>query len=125
VYEESFRHIYDSNQIVAQPNNDSLTAPKEQSELLFAELALKIEQVIDARTSVDNLVTTVQNADSPPAFRNMLCVICAEGARRRRSDDAAIEIMRSCTNAALSQLFSNWRNRCLKNRRARVELAGG
>ena len=96
-------------------NIDSLALPKRESERSFADLSGNIESIIDEGVSAATLIRNVRRATSAPAFRNMLCVLSAEGSRRRGSLDIAREIMAECTNPCYGLLFDRWLLRAAEN----------
>jgi thymidylate synthase len=117
VYEDAAANIQHSVPIEAAPNSDSLMLPKKQSERAFAETERITEMIIKKKVSTEQLMSLSKNADLPLSFRNMVCVLCAEGARRRKSLDVTDEIMSICTNPLYRQLFSNWQTRCATEKR--------
>ncbi|MHB8901491.1 MAG: thymidylate synthase [Thermoguttaceae bacterium] len=107
VYEDSLKHVVNFCPVEQVDNTDSLALPRSESEAAFSELASRTEELQRARRA-DQLVDLVATSSLPGAFRNMLCVMAAEGARRRRSLDAASEIMATCTNPLYCQLCQRW-----------------
>jgi thymidylate synthase len=93
------------------PNTDSLALPKAQSDKAFATLANHAEAISSSTFSAKELLCLQSRTDLPPAFRNLLCLLCAEGARREYSNDLANDVMRSCTNATYRTLYSLWLSR--------------
>lgn len=108
LYERDFAHLGTSFPQDAVPNADSLAASKEQSERSFQQLAKAIESIIDERNTSERLREIVNQSQLPTPFRNMLCVFCAEGARRRASPDIAKEMMLKCTNPIYTHLYAQW-----------------
>jgi hypothetical protein len=53
----------------------------------------------------------VQASQLPKAYRNILCVLSAEGARKRKRSDVADDIMGYCTNPSFHQLWGRWLSR--------------
>ena len=89
-------------------NSDSLRLPRKESEAVFRELAVRIEEIIAPQTTASALLPLLRRATVPKAFKNILCVLCAEGARRRRSLPIADEAISECSNALLRLLFERW-----------------
>jgi thymidylate synthase len=89
-------------------NSDSLAFPKEESEKWFGELADQVQSIVNEDVSAETLMINLRQFNSPEAFRNMLCVLSAEGARRRRRPETAAEIMAECTNLVYRHLFDRW-----------------
>ena len=114
VYEGSLRQVLNHSVTEAKQTTDSLGLPKQQSEAAFAELAARTEEVLSEANDAQYLLTLVATSTLPEAFRNMLCVMCAEGARRRKAPDIATEIMELSTNAAFRQLSSRWFDRLVR-----------
>lgn len=112
VYEKDLEYIgaQSSDQLVV--NMDSLAFPKEESNRYFSELAQNIESIIDERIQSNSLVEMVRESNLPQSFRNMLALLCAEGARRRLQHDAIDNIMTECTNPVYSYLYECWLLRC-------------
>jgi thymidylate synthase len=112
VYEQDLKPIHDSLPMPSCVNTDSLAFCKEDSDVYFNELARDIETIIDQTQPMSILLNTLQESKLPRSFRNMLCVLCAEGARRRAKLEVISEVMRQCTNPAYKQLYDRWLVRC-------------
>jgi thymidylate synthase len=112
VYEQDLGHVQSSHTRPSPVNSDSLAFPKDESEEYFQELARTIELIIDRSIPTNTLLATLNNSKLPRSFRNMLCVLCAEGARRRQQQDVINDVMLDCTNSAYRQLYDNWLTRC-------------
>ena len=112
VYQRDLEHIQTSYPGSSIVNTDSLAFPKEQSETYFHELARNIEIIIDQSVPTNKIVSLVHRSELPTSFRNMLSVLCAEGARRRRQQDVISDIMLDCTNAVYRHLYDQWLIRC-------------
>jgi thymidylate synthase len=108
VYENSAEHIERSQPVASVPSTDDLAVPKEECEESFRHLSSYINLVIRPELKAKDLVDMVRGCSLRPPFRNMLCVVCAEGARRRCAIQHAYEIMTACTNAAYRHLFERW-----------------
>lgn len=119
-------HVYNSDieyinkSVSAQPreqvrNTDSLAFPKEESEHWFRELADRVQLIVSEDVSLHALKVNLREFKGPEAFRNMLCVVSAEGARRRGSVDLPQEIIAACTNPVYNLLFDRWLNRVNRN----------
>lgn len=96
-------------------NSDCLTLPKDESERSFAQLSEHVQTIIDQRISAEALMLNVQRVNLGQSFRNMLCVLSAEGCRRRGSLDIAREIMVECSNPVYKVLFDRWLDRVSRN----------
>ncbi len=114
VYSQDLENISDSLPNEAAVNTDSLAFAKKDSEDSFKELSQQIESIINPNTSADELMSKAIRLNLPQPFRNMFCLLCAEGARRRQRFDMANKIMADCTNSAYKQLYDRWLMRFLK-----------
>jgi thymidylate synthase len=112
VYEHDLEYVNTSYPAPCLLNTDSLAFPKEESDEYFQELAANIESIIDPNISANTLISTLQQSKLPESFRNMLRILCAEGARRRQRIDVANDVMRDCTNPIYQHLYERWLMRC-------------
>jgi thymidylate synthase len=112
VYMRDLDRIYNSQPKPVPVNDDSLAYPRETSEQHFRELANHIETIIDPAQTTETLIAVVNSTKLPRPFRNILCILCAEGARRRHRDDAIDPIIRICTNSVFRYLYGEWLARC-------------
>jgi thymidylate synthase len=109
-------HIYerDLQEMVSEPllklfeNPDSLALPKHDFDLVLSELELHGNRIIEGSVSAESLLDTVRSCMLPIAYRNILCVLSAEGARKRDRFDVAEDIMGFCSNPAYHQLWGRW-----------------
>lgn len=92
-------------------NTDSLALSKAASDEAFRELTRYAEVVIREQTTADDLANLVQAARLPTPFQNMLCVLAAEGVRRRQREDMAGTLMHGCTNPVFHLLWTQWQER--------------
>jgi thymidylate synthase len=112
VYERDLERVKSISPTPSAVNSDSLMFSKKESDEYFHDLSDKIEAIIGERISTDTLLTTVRQSRLPGPFRNMLCVLCAEGARRRHQEHVINDLMLDCTNPAYKQLYDRWLIRC-------------
>ncbi len=111
LYDRDADQIEASGPTLAIDNQDSLALPKSEFDPVIAGLERRSNAIIDPEVDSRMLVEMLRKSDLPLPYRNILCVLCAEGARRRDSKDCMGEIMASCTNAAYQQLFTRWLSR--------------
>lgn len=110
-------HIYDSDwddvmRSAALPsvasNDDSLALPRQESDRVFKDLELRVEQLIDPATRPDALEGLASWDNAPQAYRNIAIVLTAEALRRRGLNESANRTMSRCTNPVYLQLWSRW-----------------
>jgi thymidylate synthase len=112
-------HLYDSDlgemgalePVLVVENQDSLSLSKSDFELAFGELERQTNAITHENVTSNTLVEIVRQSCLPVPYRNILCVLCAEGARKRKSNNCIDEIMENCTNGAYQQLFAQWLSR--------------
>jgi thymidylate synthase len=122
VYQSDLEQIQTWNSEPLTLNTDSLAFAKQPSEKYFRDLALDIESIIAPKTSTETLVSIVRDSKLPTSFRNMLCVVCAEGVRRRGQPRIAEDIIAECSNQLYRNLYSRWLSR-FSLRQSQTELA--
>ncbi len=115
VYEDDVRHLSSSLPIEVAVNADFLALSKPESEQAYSELAKNIDFIIEPTTSVSDLTQLTSHSRLPRPYANMLCILAAEGARRRRCCEAASEIMAICVNPIYRQLYDRWHTRFVKS----------
>lgn len=111
VYERDLLYIESSQEAPTIFNTDSLAFPKDESDRCFQQLELSIERIIDPTIQGNSLVTMLQRCDLPMSFRNLLCILCAEGARRREDLDLINNLICECTNPVYKYLYGRWLTR--------------
>jgi thymidylate synthase len=91
---------------------ETFSLPRSASLRVISEMIEGIEQVIDERRSVTDLEMLVQNCQFPESYRNAMCLVVAEGIRRRHSMPAADRLMlERCTSPVFLRLWRNWASR--------------
>ncbi len=111
VYEDSLAYIHDDSSRSDIPNTDRLALPYEESQRVFGYIASVVENLIAEDRPTETLVDLVADADVSEAYKNWLCLLCAESARRRQDIAVTNAIMSHCSNEMLAILFQNWMNR--------------
>lgn len=94
-----------------EENTDSLCLSKSDFDPAFAQLLSIADRVVDSSVSADELARVANKAALPQGYRNILFVLCAEGARRRRERSIMEEMISSCNNAVYRLLYRRWLSR--------------
>lgn len=111
VYTRDEAHIQRSVPLeLAISNEDSLALSRKESELVWEELGRRIELMITPELRQGELEQHLR-WDGSQAYRNILAVLVAETARRRKWTDTAAGAMATCTNPAYREMWSRWRRR--------------
>jgi len=111
IYHDKMESLNGIQTIRATNNTDLFVESKEESEALFTELARKLDQLIRNKLTEVEHLQLCDWQDAPKAYQNLLCIMGAEGARRRKWSNLPKEIMRRCSNPALKQIWSLWASR--------------
>lgn len=77
----------------------------------FSRIAAHVDALIDSPAAKVDFASIIDASSLPACYRNILCVLFAEAARRL-SDTRQIElVMKRCECSALSLLIANWLDR--------------
>ena len=98
-------------------NTDSLAFSKAESDELFRELASRVDKLRLPSLTTSEFEGAMSWSSAPQPVRNILLVLGAESARRRRWK-IENEIMQDCTNQLYRRAFSLW----LKSRPGRKSI---
>lgn len=108
VYADCVDSIQKSRSGPFPENVDKIGLPKAESDRAFLELDRVITRVVATELSSCNMPGMLTHSELPQAFKNMLCVVCTEGARRQKDAERIPEIMALCTNPVYDELVVRW-----------------
>ena len=111
VYERDLETVCGSRPVVVATNADSLAAPKDESDRIFRELSGAIERLADPAATARDVSSIGMDAPLPRPYRNLLLVVAAEAARRKKWADLSAELVAECTNGSLLQVWDRWTER--------------
>lgn len=111
VYDSALNDVLSSSKVTHGANRDMLCERKELSERLFRELGDRISELASQKVSRGKLEARKNWKQAPVAYQNLLRVIAAEAARKAKEVELAHEIISSCTNPILTQLWERWQRR--------------
>jgi thymidylate synthase len=111
IYERDLNAMASEPQLTLIENADSLALSKHDFDLVLSELEHDGNSIIDDNIPAESLLATVRSCKLPISYRNILCVLSAEGARKRKRPDIVREIMGLCTSPAFNQLWGRWTSR--------------
>ena len=92
-------------------SNDDLAVPEAVFNNAMLHIGEALEHIIDHTRSADALLRYLDVRGVPAAYNNMLCMLVAEGARRRKSSNVAELALSRCSNDAYRHLWSAWQSR--------------
>ncbi len=111
VYERDLETLLGSHPVKLAPSPDSLAVPKDESDRIFCQLSGAIERLADPLATRRDVSRLGLEAPLPQAYRNLLHLVAAEAARRRKWGDLAAELIAQCTNGGLVQVWERWTER--------------
>jgi thymidylate synthase len=124
LYTDSAAKVRAARFIAHDANSDSIALDRKDSDKAFLKLEQCIKKIIEPRYSVAGIQCLPERVSLPVPFRNMLCIIVAEGLRRRKAGDAGDIIMATCTNPLYRQLWKHWRATCQANKKRKALESG-
>lgn len=109
VYDEDLRNV-ELLQAPTMPirNCDRLVSLKAESEKHISTIAEQVERIIDVRYGAEELLKMTFELKLPTSFRNIVLVLTAEGARRRKAPQVVQELIEACSNPLFRQLYGKW-----------------
>ena len=111
LYHDDVHHMRVDPWITARPNTDSLALDKAASIRSLELLDRHIDKLIEPGLVERDLSALVASSGLPVAFHNLLLILAAESARRRRWEDVANRLAGDCSNPVLAQLWQRWTDR--------------
>lgn len=111
VYDRDAAEVAATTPSESAVNRDVLALPREESQRVFNELGRIADKIADEDVPATVLKAIAHRTLLPSAYRNLLAVLCAEGARRRKATDEMREILALCGNQCLAALFTRWADR--------------
>lgn len=92
-------------------NNDNLHLPKKQSDVLFKMLFNKMHKMKNSDISKEDFIKIFKYSVQNQAIHNILLVIGADAARRKKWYQLSTSLMTDCTNALFQELWNRWNKR--------------
>lgn len=111
IYADSVHAFSCDGPIAEETNTDSLAVPIDQGEQLINEMYRRLTMLTAPQLNEAQVSAIATMDEAPVGYRNLLCVLAAESARRRGRLDQAQAIMADCTNPQLVQVWSGWLER--------------
>jgi thymidylate synthase len=108
VYVRDQENVKSSGQITAEKNTDILRFTKTESDVYFAEISKRMDQMTGLALTQRKLRELALSGEFPRELRNWLVVVAADCARRHKWINLSYELMVECSNPALKQLWERW-----------------
>lgn len=94
-----------------EQNSDTLAIPRDEFESVLPTMVNGIAICADRGTRVTDLHSLIRSVPVPNGYRNLLSVVAAEAARRRRWHEDAHSLIELCANPILAVLWRRWNRR--------------
>lgn len=94
--------------VKAAPSTDSLALPRDESQLVLADMNARISELIAKDLDRSRFEKATDPHGLPAGYRNLLLILGADSARRRGWEDGLDTCLRACDNPALLQMWQRW-----------------
>jgi hypothetical protein len=111
LYDEDAENAFSSSRLPAAEALDPLALPKHDADPIWMEMNRRVDALVANALSPKGYGALARLGDAPQAFSNLMAVVAADAARRRRCIDGVSEAIAVCDNPLLNQLWSRWANR--------------
>lgn len=108
IYERDLDKVYRYEHLELEWSNESLSLPKKESDPVWREMNCRVDLLVGSRLKDAEYRRLARIDSAPESFNNLMRVVAADAARRRKRQVIAHEIMGECTNRALIQLWNRW-----------------
>lgn len=115
LYREDAERSSSSNPLPVIKAFDHLTLPMDQSNSLWREMNRRVDELATRESTEDEYRQLAVISDGPQAYTNLMAVVVADAARRRKNPEMAQEIIMLCDNPVLRLLCQRWFERCRRN----------
>ena len=112
LYREDAERSNSSNSLPAAKAFDCLTLPMAHSNKLWREMNRRVDKLVLHESSESEYKQLAVIADEPQAYTNLMAIVVADAARRRKHPEMAQELIMLCNNPVLKQLCQRWFERC-------------
>ncbi|MGD2118135.1 MAG: thymidylate synthase [Chromatiales bacterium] len=108
IYEQDTQELSITENPINITNTDIFSLNKEESEILWKELATRAYKLTADNYSIETHRSLSQIDHAPRSFQNILCLLGAESARRRGWNSESENTMRLCKSEILHHLWDSW-----------------
>lgn len=108
VYESDFEIIERGTQRSQSHDAARLNSSFDDTIESLRRIASHVDELVAAKSTSFDFVGTLDSSKLPQSYRNLLCILFAEAARRNERHDQIEKIMRRCYCESLTRLVDNW-----------------
>jgi thymidylate synthase len=111
LYERNAEDVFSSAPVPMTPTSDSLALPKQEADPIWREMNRRVDVLVQKELTPKEYGTIARLDDAPQAFTNLMAIVAADAARRRKSLDGVTEANSLCDSPQLKQLWERWSDR--------------
>ena len=112
IYEKDIDDFYAEYSENSIPHfNESLGLPFTESEEVFSNLEQIVVELTSTQLTLTSIKDLIGKTTLPRSYQNMLYIIAAEAARKRKWLEYSNEVAEYCTNPMLKAVWGNWVSR--------------
>jgi len=111
LYVKNAEDVFSSTPVAMTPNSDSLALPKSEADPIWRELNRRVDALVENEITPREYRTIARLDDAPQGFTNLMAVVAADAARRRRNVDGVDEAISLCDSPQLRLLWERWADR--------------
>lgn len=111
LYERDVENAFAYSQLPVTENSDSLGLPKRQADEIWLEMNRRVDALVGSELTPKEYGDIAKFDDAPAAFGNLIAVVAADAARRRKSLDGVNKAISCCKSCQLRQLWDRWEER--------------
>lgn len=111
IYERDFVNVQRLSTDSCPLSSDVFSLSKEESDTMFADVELLVEQLIDPKSSVGDILSYWDSLRLHRSVFNFGIIILCEGLRRRNASELMLEKLEECSNLAYKCMFLHWLRR--------------
>lgn len=112
MYEHDFEEFYISESAPTAKNTESLSLPKNEFDQVLLVMGAAMDELRFENLLPSRFIELIANNNLPTSWRNLLCIVAADTARRRNWIKEAEAASSQCTNPALKTAWNAWLERC-------------
>jgi len=116
LYEKDAENVFSSVAVPAAVTSDSLALPKHEADPIWSEMNRRVDVLVQKTLTPMEYGDIARLDNAPQAFTNLMAIIAADAARRRKSLDGVIEAISLCDSPQLLQLWERWADRKRRHR---------
>lgn len=108
VYDKDADKAFSSAYVAAAAPPDSLALSKPQGDPIWTEMNRRVDALVSNELTAKEYGNLARLDDAPQAFSNLMSIVSADAARRRKSIDGINEAISVCGNLLMLQLWTRW-----------------